>query len=392
MDYIETFRYLIMAFWGVLTGLFIMSAIWLVYSKETDKNTDDKLSSWKGRKREIARLASRIRTGQSSAILGLFSEEKTEILRHLNNQNPQQRQMLYRDKANELVFSYIDIAMELSEHDTPVKFWEMALAGVQRIIRPDSEMAEVYQACVDSQFKKSEVENLLTLMVQEGKRLVLLLDHFERLVEYGEFKNNWEFFTTLRRFATSQEPPLLTLVIATNLSLPRLHEEIQQNQKTSPVLNFIEVTPIMGLSEQEVDKLLREEVPQLSEEQRNFVKDMTGGHPYLLKIATANLIEELANSPKTIEEIVCSKVKDSVKRTLSSWSPNTCQTLQLIRRQEDVSGFENELKELKIQGIIVKKSDKWQIHARIFEKCLTGTDIAQECGTRWKKGVECHDT
>jgi len=391
VDYIETFRYLIMAFWGILTGLFIMGAVWLVYSKETSHIPDGNLGNWRGRRREIFHLASRIRTGQSSAIIGLFSEEKTEILRYLNNQEPQQRQMLYRDKADALIFSYIDMAMDLSEHDTPAKFWELALSGISRTVRADSDIAQAYRFCVDAQFQKPEVEDFLSALVREGKRLVLLLDRFERLLDYSEFKNNWEFFTTLRRFSTSQEPPLLTLVIASNLSLPRLHEEIQQNQKTSPVLNFIEVTPIMGLPEQDVDQLLREEIPQLSGEQRSLVKDMTGGHPYLLKIAAANLIEELANSPKTIEEVVCDKVIDSLKRTLNSWSPDTCQVLQLIRRQEDVSGFKNELKELKIQGIIVKKSDKWQIHARIFEKCLTDTDLAKECGTRWK-GRESHDT
>jgi hypothetical protein len=84
-------------------------------------------------------------------------------------------------------------------------------------------------------------------------------------------------------------------------------------------------------------------------------------------------------------------VIDSLKRTLNSWSPDTCQVLQLIRRQEDVSGFKNELNELKIQGIIVKKSDMWRIRARVFEKCLTDTDLAKECGTRWK-GMEHHDT
>jgi len=380
VDYIETFRYLIMAFWGILTGLFIMGAVWLVYSKETSHISDGNLGNWRGRRREIFHLASRIRTGQSSAIIGLFSEEKTEILRYLNNQEPQQRQMLYRDKADALIFSYIDMAMDLSEHDTPAKFWELALSGISRTVRADSDIAQAYRFCVDAQFQKPEVEDFLSALVREGKRLVLLLDRFERLLDYSEFKNNWEFFTTLRRFSTSQEPPLLTLVIASNLSLPRLHEEIQQNQKTSPVLNFIEVTPIMGLPEQDVDQLLREEVPQLSEEQRNFVKDMTGGHPYFLqKVLNQKVLDkevDLSFENETLVEqlknIFCDKVLEDDIRFAPAY---IYQALLAIVAGKEVANFESALKELEEQGIIVKKSDKWQIRARIFEKCLASIDI-----------------
>jgi len=159
-----------------------------------------------------------------------------------------------------------------------------------------------------------------------------------------------------------------------------LHEEIQQNQKTSPVLNFIEVTPIMGLPEQDVDQLLREEVPQLSEEQRNFVKDMTGGHPYFLqKVLNQKVLDkevDLSFENETLVEqlknIFCDKVLEDDIRFAPAY---IYQALLAIVAGKEVANFESALKELEEQGIIVKKSDKWQIRARIFEKCLASIDI-----------------
>jgi len=358
---------------GIMIGMFIV-----VSNQHLSSGAANKLMSFKPlfmRRREIFRVANRIRTGQSSAIVGLFSEEKSEILRYLNNQDPLQRQQLYGDKADVLLFSYIDMAMDLSEQDTPAKFWETALSGIYRSVRIDSDIGRAYRFCVDTQFQKAELEDFLMALLRERKQLVLLVDQFEKVLDYSEFKNNWEFFTTLRRLATLQNPSLLTLVIASNLSLLRLHEEIQQNQKTSPVLNFIEVTPIVGLFEAEADKLLKEEAPQLSVSQRNFVKDMTGGHPYLIKIITTHLAGETTNSSEQLEAIVCGKARDSLKLILGSWSPTTRQVLRQIKNQDHLPGFEKELNELAEQGIIVKKSNRWQIKVQIFEKCLDDIDF-----------------
>jgi hypothetical protein len=170
--------------------------------------------------------------------------------------------------------------------------------------------------------------------------------------------------------------------------LPRLHEEIQQNQKTSPVLNFIEVTPIMGLPEQDVDQLLREEIPQLSEEQRSLVKDMTGGHPYFLQKILADVDPSLGKEAfiEKIEDAFYDKMSKILEDDIQFAPADVCRALLAVISNKEVSHFDLVLKKLQNQSIVTKKADQWQICAGVFEKYLRNANLEQQCGKQ--KGVD----
>jgi hypothetical protein len=101
--------YFILPLLGVLTAISIVVIVsHIKYGKEEtlyDKPiTLPQLSTTQGREKEIRRIARQIMTGQSSAIIGPFSAERTSILETLNNPE------LYGDKADRLIFSYLDIS------------------------------------------------------------------------------------------------------------------------------------------------------------------------------------------------------------------------------------------------------------------------------------------
>jgi len=389
IDMMELFKWLTIIVLGISIGMFFAFAI--SYRSYPDQKgtfiSTISNSSLFGREQQIRHLADRIKTGQSSAIIGFFSEERRTILGYLRNENPKQQEELYGDKANQLIFSYIDIAF-LDKECSSSKFWEMAL---EPLSLKDSELEKAYQTCNESEFNRRSLENLISLVNQKGWRLVLLLDKFEELLEYPEFKENWEFFTTLRTLAALRTPSPLALVIASHSSLEEFHKKIKHlSPSASPVLNFIGETAVLGsLSEAEIDNLLDQNDLSLSKTNRQLIKEMAGGHPYLLKVVVAEFRKASRNgelkSFEAIEKAFCQGIESMLENMLKSWPPRTCQAFFMLAQKNNISDFENELKELETQGLIAKINEQWQIRSHIFSKCLAGkkhTKIMQ--AKNWK--------
>jgi hypothetical protein len=136
IDVIELSKWFVMIVLGISIGMFFA---FIIVSEPMPKKTF--LSTfWNapyfGRRKEIRQLADRIRTGQSNAIISFFSEERRNILGYLRNEDPVQQQKLYGDKADQLIFSYIDIAF-LDKECSPPQFWEMALKPLRLKIVPE---------------------------------------------------------------------------------------------------------------------------------------------------------------------------------------------------------------------------------------------------------------
>jgi len=375
----ELFKWLAIIVLGISIGMFFASAIFF-HSYSEQKNTFIISNSFLfGRQNEIRQLADRIRTGQSSAIISFFSEERTSILGYLRNENPQQREELYGDKPNKLIFSYLDIAF-LDKACSPLQFWEMALAPLHRKMAPDSELDQAYQAGKNNQFKKINLDILFGLINEEGWRLVLMLDRFEELLQrpLGE---NWEFITSFR-LAASRTPSPLVLIIATHLSLKQIHQKIQKiSPSTSPVLSFIEAGTIYllgNLSNAKMDQCLEQE--GLSIETRQSIKKMVGGHPYLLKLAIEELKKlsqgEKQKSFETIEKTFYDRIKPLVENAIKkSWTPRMCQAFLAVVQQDDVLDFENELQKLSGLGIVVKDNGVWYNRIGILARLMTDRQL-----------------
>ena len=105
MFFIELLKWLALGFIGIFIGMFIILS--MPPSAETTV-TPEKRRNFNptfplGRERKIRQLADRIRSGQSSVIIGLFGREKTELLGYLRNEEPQQQGMLYGEQAAILI-------------------------------------------------------------------------------------------------------------------------------------------------------------------------------------------------------------------------------------------------------------------------------------------------
>ncbi len=383
----ELFKWLTIIVLGISIGMFFAFAITYRSYPEQKNTFFSSIFNFSlfGRQKEIRHLADRIRTGQSSAIIGFFSEERTSILGYLRNEDSKQREELYGDKADKLIFSYIDIAF-LDKEFSPLQFWEMALESLRRKMVSDLELDKAYQECKNNQFKKLNLEILFGLINEKGWRLVLILDRFEELLQHPLGKD-WEFITNFR-LATSRTPSPLVLITATHLSLKQFHQKVQQiSPSTSPVLNFIEggVIYLLGnLSDAEIHQLLEQNDLSFSSEFRQSIKKMVGGHPYLLKLAIDELkkisLDEESKFFETVEKVFYERVKHLIENTVKkSWSPRMCQAFIAVIQQQEVSDFEKELQKLEVLGIVAKDYETWHNRIGIFAKFMADKDNQLLC-------------
>jgi len=308
------------------------------------------------------------------------------MLDYLRHEDSEQRTKRYGDKANRLIFSYLDVTT-LNKKCSKAQFWQYALIPLQEKMADEnaSVLSKTYQACQNNQFDHFSLDKLIVQMKQENWRLVLMLDRFEELLQ-RPYLNRPEFFGGLRTLASSRSPSSLVLILTLNNSILQFHHKTKSLNPASPYLNFMESGQMIlgALSEQEIDSLLRQSVRQLSKEDCSFIKEKADGHPYLLHIAATTLWDAYdigeKEAIKSAEIIFYDKVKVILNNVLHSWSANRCQAFLSLARKLDVSCFKDELYELEKQGFVKKDNHgKWQICPRVFLDFVTDKTAQEMC-------------
>jgi len=239
------------------------------------------------RERELRRVTGRmINWGQSTAIVGEPRSGKTSLLMVLDS--PMVRATFYGAKGERLLFSYLD-AQTLGGQFCQSQFWEYALRPLyERVIAsdPDSSLARAYQLCRENGFGTFVLERLFAQMVPAGWRLALMLDEFDMLLHHP-ILNCAEFFGSLRSLATRSQGAL-SLVIASRRSLASLNKATQQFSRTgSPYFNFLSEINLGPLPYKAIAGLLRQAGGCFTLDDCRFIREIAGGHPYLLQVAAS---------------------------------------------------------------------------------------------------------
>ena len=361
-DYSKFYGYLMQFFFplaAILTGLFI----WATYPAMLKKMSSSSLLL--GREKEIKRLVNKIRTGQSGAIIGIFGQERTEILTCLRDSN------LYGHEANNLVFSYVDIST-LEPDCTPEQFWKKALEPLSKKMSLNGDLDKLFE-----QVKQTQ------------SRLVLLLDRFHDIVHKPNLTQT-TFLGKVRSLSTSVYPSPLCLIITAHKSLGKLHQEITQemNYSTSPFFNFMDVGEITlgALSESDRDNILKR--LKLPKKAQLFIKNEVGRHPYLLRITTNRLTEACQaheeNPVEVTKQYFNQQCKALLKEMLPTWTSKMCQVfVQIVQGAFNHSDdYTEELEELEKQGLIKQEHAQWQVLSPVFVKLLKEQDTPELCSKK----------
>ncbi len=406
---------------GVLTALFLGAATYLTYQQmksikskqhSSEPNQNDSPffygnpvspNQFIGRKAEMRRVAGRIYGGQSSAITGTFRSGKTSILEYLAA--PEKQIALYRDEADTLIFSYLD-ANRLSIECDQAQFWGDVLEPLQKRIAeiPDSLLSEAYQACQKNHF--ANLDELIAQIENMNWQLVLMIDEFDVLLD-RPLLNNSEFFGSLRQLA-SRSRGALVLVMTTNISLTELHQKTKPLSKPGvPYFNFLDEIVLSPFSDSEVEELLRQDNTYFSDDDRRFIKEITGEHPYLLQVAASALWESYKNGneddpikrQQQAKQDFYDRTKATLKYIWQSWLPTTRKVfiaVALIRLEAlraslkiqpiDIKeiikyepGFKQTLEELKKQGFVKNENGDWRVRPTIFLSFIADQPAQELC-------------
>ncbi|EDN71115.1 conserved hypothetical protein [Beggiatoa sp. PS] len=352
---------------------------------------------FKGRKSELRRIIGRIvNAGESTSVTGPFRCGKTSLLQYVSDSDLKSN--LYGDRAPQLIFSYLDVAT-LSDECDQAQFWNHALETFQDYINMGDiapSLSEAYQNAQQNHFGNYALEKLIAEIKKANLRLVLLLDGFDAFLHH-KVLNSTEFFGGLRQ-RSSLSKGALALLITGNTTLTQLNQKTQHFNRTgSPYFNFMDEVILGPLSEIEIDKLLHLGDEYFTENDRHFIKDIAGGHPYLLQLAASILWEiyEAEHEKNAIERqrqagrVVYDHVKEQLNMTWEDWDKNTqriflavalvpldkelkIQHVDIKSVNEEAKRYKKELDNLERYGFLKKdNTGNWQVYPGIFLRFIS---------------------
>lgn len=347
-----------------------------------------------GRHREVRRVVNRIvNQGQSTAIIGERRTGKTSLLSYLSA--PETREELYGKEGKNLFFLVLD-AQALGAKFDQAKFWEHAFQPFyEQIIKSKREslLAQAYETCQGNDFSAFVLERFLAQSRADGWRLVLLLDEFDNILHHPVL-NSAEFFGSLRS-VVSRSKGALALVIASRRLLENLNMDTQELSRSgSPYFNFFDEIILGPLTDKEVSQLLSRAGDRFTADDRHFVIDVGGGHPYLLQLAAAALWDAYedhdADSPEKRRKQAGASLHNEASLIMNDtwhvWSPPIRKaftavglahipfllkdrTFYVERIFKDVRHFEPELRLLEKQGFVAEDANNpggWRIRPAAF--------------------------
>ena len=372
------------------------------------------------RHEEMRRLLGRLVTGQATAVIGQPHIGKTSFLNYLLDKSS--RHKIVGNKLDLSIFSYIDSQM-LGQSFDQAAFWKHVLkpltrrfailhkqhqseekpvrrieAGsaalaLKRLSDDDSDfdptpIFKAYMTAEQNQFGTFTLEQLFTVLGQQGWLFVLILDEFDAILTHPVL-NKTEFYGGLRSLASRCSG--FTMVIASRHSLERLNHETQAiNPHGSPYFNVFTEFRLGPLPETHANGMINTAGERFGSLDRKFITQTSGLHPYLLQTAAAILWELHEEGTKGAERYQCAAEELSRQSqahfadTWNTWTMAERKVITIIamsqingmvgERQfdwrkfaESIGDYSAELRTLKEAGIIVKTGDdSWKITQEAF--------------------------
>ena len=242
-------------------------------------------SEFLDRENELRTIFNRLRNGESTAVVGEPHIGKTSLLLQLADEATQRAYL--GDDARCLVVSSLDLHPIGSEY-SPAAFWEEALEPLRE--HPGHQTtAQWLRQAAGANYARQSLDRLFRNLAAQERRLVLLLDEFERLLSHPNFQDP-AFFALLRSLATRTGG--LALVTASRLSVAEMNERGRGLLDTGSAFfnNVIEVR-LHPFDDPAVGTLLERAGDALSSDDRRFIRRVAGRHPFLLQAMAATMVE-----------------------------------------------------------------------------------------------------
>jgi AAA domain len=245
-----------------------------------------------GREGTLQLIFSNILNGQSTAVVGEPHMGKSSVLQFLNSERA--RAAFLPESARRWMFIDLDCHNLNDRQYQPANFWKQVLDDLALLYRNQMIHAQI-ELVRQSDYQNFALLRLFEQIGRKDRRVVLLLDEFDTLLDHPNFSGS-AFFATLR--AISSNSAGLVLVTATRLELAEMNRRTQNiNPTGSPYFNTLNEIPLHCFSPDEIarvlDHALSRTVVTFSEADRDYIRRTSGGHPFLVQAAAAALYQAI---------------------------------------------------------------------------------------------------
>ncbi len=221
-------------------------------------------------------------TPQSTVVVGQPHVGKSSLLLRLTDATFQHQRLLNAS----WVVVYCDLHMIPLDY-TPAAFWGEVLAPLRHQPQQAALSRHLRQAEA-ARYDKGSLERVFKYLAQrQGRRLLLLLDEFERLLRHANFHDPG-FFGTLRSLANNSGG--LALVAASRLSVAAMNAEGRGLLDiNSPFFNNVLQVELLPFDAAAIEQLLQQGEERFSATDRAFIRRWAGPSPFLLQATAAQL-------------------------------------------------------------------------------------------------------
>ena len=185
-------------------------------------------------------------------------------------------------------FCQIDLH-PISSQYSPAKFWSEALEELESDVIGDR-ARHLLGRVQQQNYSRRSLERLFNHLGQQGTKLVLLLDEFDRLLSHPAFRES-NFFPLLRSLTTRTGG--LVVVPASRLTVAEMNDRSRGLLETgSPYFNNIIEEKLGPFTDETIDLLLEQAPSLIFPEDRKVIDHVAGRHPFLVQAMAATLAEE----------------------------------------------------------------------------------------------------
>jgi hypothetical protein len=314
-----------------------------------------------GRKEEIENIYERIKTTQSTFIVGERGIGKSSLLYYLYREKDK-----YLDNPERYIYLFIGIQGE--NINTPQDFFRVLLRELREKAKD-----KIY---INEDISYENVKNAVPELDKAGYKLILFIDEFDLVADNNEFDGT--FYANLRALA-----PYNVAYIITSIKKIKEHGNII----TSPFFNiFIEIH-LLPFSKNEAMELIKNLSTRQGvslKDESEFILDVAGLHPFFIQIVCSVLFKykskgkKLSKSDldKTREEI-WDESKSHFEYIWNHLSNEERDVLSKLARSKQINETsEHKLYDLEMKGYVIKKeqksffkiSSKYNIFSSVFKK------------------------
>lgn len=343
-----------------------------------------------GRSAELRAVFNRLYHGESTAIVGDPHIGKTSFL--LKVFDPGTQQEYLGPAADNMLFTSLDLHPIGSDYKVRT-FWEEALYLLKE--EPGDPLTErLLDKAASSGYARLHLDRLFTHLGNSNRKLVLLLDEFERLLKHRNFQDA-SFFALMRSLATRTGG--LSLVTASRISVAALNLIGRGLLDTgSPFFNNVIEIRLRALSDPDIEVLLGRAGEALSLSDQRFVCRLAGRNPFLLQAMCGTLLDmEGENRQAQAAEAFYERIAfhfDDLWQTMDDPTRTTSVILSMLEFRERALGsdftygeiekidaFGPELRKLAERGLVEQVGQGWQFDTE---------HLLQWRGERWSVSAQ----